>query len=367
MSYNRNGYNSQGCQGAQVVLILMAVFFICFPFGLALLLWEHVFESPLFESESQMQHKPQMQQNQEAPLVCDDGDSCFRRGLHYYDNKEYAKAAQDWEKACAFKNGISCTNRGIMEFDGELAESSPERMLDFATRGCELNDLNGCQFKGDVLNKHFRDRPGAKEEIRELYIKACSPEQPNSCGHAAAAFYVTGDYEKSYEFSARGCTGDGSRKTVNACLYRALAAEKTGKSQPPREERIKTIKEGCDKYKVPYVCAVYAQEITDDERERLAYMDKACHLHGYPEYCGTAQQARREVTNIEARLPELQKACNADDRVACLRIGKYYETNDALSPRERLARAVEIYETLCQKRDRQGCAELRRLKRISGR
>ncbi len=361
MSYNRNGYNSQGCQGAQVLLILMAFIFICFPFGLLLLVWDHVFETPLFESE------PQKQQHQEAALVCEDGESCSRRGFHYFERKEYEKAALDWEKACDFKYSIACTNRGVMEFNGELPQTSPERALDFAARGCDLNSLLGCQLKGDVLNRHFRDRPGAQEEIRELYIKACSPTLPRSCGQAAALFYVANDYEKSYEFAARGCLGDGSDETATACIYRALAAEKAGKSAPPREERIKTIKEGCDKHEIPYVCAVYAQEITEDDRERLTYMDKACHLHDSPEFCDTARQARREVTNIEARLPELQKACSEDDRVACLRIGKFYETNNALSPRERLARATEVYESLCQKRDRQGCAELRRLKKSAGR
>ncbi|MBQ3683627.1 MAG: sel1 repeat family protein [Succinimonas sp.] len=356
MSYNRNGYNSQGCQGAQVLLILMAFIFICFPFGLLLLVWDHV-----FEIEPQKQH-------QEAALVCEDGESCVRRGFHYYENKEYDKTARDWEKACnEFRHAIACTNRGVMEFNGELPQTSPERALDFAARGCELDNLNGCQLKANVLGRHFSDRPGAREEIRELYIKACSPELPRSCGKAAALFYVAEDYEKSYEFAARGCPGDGSDKTATACIYRALAAEKAGKSDPPREERIKTIKDGCDKHEIPYVCAVYAQEITEDDRERLTYMDKACHLHDSPEFCDTARQARREVTNIEARLPELQKACSEDDRVACLRIGKFYETNNALSPRERLARATEVYETLCQKRDRQGCAELRRLKKSAGR
>ncbi len=361
MNYNRNGYNSSGCQGAQALLIIMGILFIFFPVGLLLLVWDHVFETPLFESD------PQKQQHQEAALVCEDGESCFRRGFRYYEQKEYDKAAQDWEKACDFKYDHACVNRGIMEFYGELSQSSPEKALDFAARGCDLNNLKSCQLKANVLGKHFRERPGAQEEIRELYIKACSPELPRSCGKAAAIFYVADDYEKSYEFGARGCLGDGSDKTATACIYRALAAEKTGKNDPPREERIKTIKEGCDKHEIPYVCAVYAQEITQDDRERLAYMDKACHLHDSPEFCNTARQARREVTNIEARLPELQKACSEDDRVACLRIGKFYETNNALSPRERLARATEVYEALCQKRDRQGCAELRRLKKSAGR
>ena len=53
--------------------------------------------------------------------------------------------------------------------------------------------------------------------------------------------------------------------------------------------------------------------------------------------------------------------------MACLRIGKFYETNNALSPRERTARAKEVYEALCQKRDSQGCAELRRLNKAAGR
>ena len=183
MSYNRNGYNSQGCQGAQVLLILMAFIFICFPFGLLLLVWDHVFETPLFESE------PQKQQHQEAALVCEDGESCSRRGFHYFERKEYEKAALDWEKACDFKYSIACTNRGVLEYNGQLSQSSPEKALEFAARGCDLNSLLGCQLKGDVLNRHFRDRPGAQEEIRELYIKACSPTLPRSCGQAAALFY----------------------------------------------------------------------------------------------------------------------------------------------------------------------------------
>ena len=360
MSYQRYRSNSShNNMSPCAVVLLVATLFVIFILGAWFIMWDDFYGA--------IQNKAKLQEKQREIQICDDGESCFRRGYYYYKKKEYDKAALDWEKSCNFKHGRACTNRGFMDYYRVLPETSPEKALDFATRGCTFNDLKGCQLQGDTLRNYFKDRHGAQDQAHELYVKACSQKLPDSCGYAAVDFYLTGQYEKSYEFAVKGCLGDGSKETVNACLYRALAAEKTGKSQPPREERIKTIKEGCDKYKVPYVCAVYAQEITDDERERLAYMDKACHLHGSPEYCGTAQQARREVTNIEARLPELQKACNADDRVACLRIGKYYETNDALSPRERLARAVEIYETLCQKRDRQGCAELRRLKRISGR
>ena len=351
MSYRRNSYNSSGCQTPHAILIIMAALFICFPFGLALLTWDHLTGK----------------QPQEAAQGCEDASSCFRRGLNFYQNGEYEKAALDWEKSCNYKDAAACANRGLLEYQGHLPEASPERMLEFADRGCKLNEPASCQIKAGILKKHFIDRPGVREQIRELYINSCSPELPPSCGMAAADFYARNEYEKAYEFAARGCTGDGSEKTAQACLYQALAAEKTGRSDPPREERIKTIREGCDRHERPYFCAVYALEITQDEQERLTYMDKACHFHGPADYCNAAQQMRRQVTGIEARLPELQKACSEDDRVACLRIGKYYETNNALSPRERQARAREVYEDLCQKRDRQGCAELRRLKNAFGR
>ncbi len=360
MSYQRNRSNSSRSSMAPCAVALgTATLFVLCVIGAAVIMRD--------DFAGAIQNHEKLQEKHQELLTCEDGESCFRRGMHYHEEKEYAKAALDWEKGCDFKNGMACTNRGIMEFYGEIPEPAPERMLDFATRGCDLNALRSCQLKGDVLRKHFSNRPGAQEQAQELYVKACSPQDPSSCGYAAAYFYSKDDYEKSYEFAARGCLGDGSRNTANSCLFQALAAEKTGKSDPPREERSKTIKEGCDKYELGYFCAFYAQELAADDRERLAYMDKACHFHNSPEYCDTARKARREVTNTEARLPELQKACPEDDRVACLRIGKFYETNNALSPRERLARATEVYESLCQKRDRQGCAELRRLKKSAGR
>ncbi len=374
MGYHRQIFhhdrNAEKHSLACVLSIMLGMFFFCTVVSMAALAW--TMYSDRKEKERQQNPEP-------APQVCEDGESCFLRGYHYYKIKEYDKAALDWEKSCDLKYGLACTNRGFMDYYRALPEPSPERALDFAARGCAYNDLKGCQLKGDVLRNHFSQRPGALDESHKLYVKACSPKLPSSCGYAAADFYLRGDYEKSYEFAARGCRDTGGEDTVNSCLYRALAAEKTGRSEPPRENRIKTIKEGCDKYELGYVCAVYAQEIAKDDRERLAYMDKACHFHGSPGYCNMARQARQEVTNTEARqarqeapdteprLPELQEACAADDREACLRVGKYYENNNELSPRERTARAIEVYEALCQKRDSQGCAELRRLKKDAGR
>ncbi len=375
MGYHRKFFhhdrNTEKHSLACVLSIMLGLSFFCIVVSMAALAW--TMYSDRKEKERQQNPEP-------APLVCEDGESCFLRGYHYYKIKEYDKAALDWEKSCDFKYGLACTNRGFMDYYRALPEPSPERALDFAARGCAYNDPKGCQLQGDTLRNYFSQRPGALEKSHELYVKACSRKLPSSCGYAAADFYLRGDYEKSYEFAVRGCLGNGSEDTVNACLYRALTAEKTGRSDPPREDRIKTIKAGCDKYELGFVCAVYAQEIAADAQERLAYMDKACHFHGAPEYCNTARQEReqlerREVTDTEARLPdlqeprlpELQEACAADDRAACLRIGKYYENNNELAPRERQAKAIEVYEALCQKRDSQGCAELRRLKKDAGR
>jgi hypothetical protein len=54
-----------------------------------------------------IQNHEKLQEKHQELLTCEDGESCFRRGMHYHEKKEYGKAALDWEKGCDFKRKFS--------------------------------------------------------------------------------------------------------------------------------------------------------------------------------------------------------------------------------------------------------------------
>ncbi|WP_406546123.1 hypothetical protein [Succinimonas sp.] len=79
---------------------------------------------------------------------------------------------------------------------------------------------------------------------------------------------------------------------------------------------------------------------------------------------GTKPKKPEAITDTQAE--ELAQACQEGDSKACLKVAEHYENHPDLSPKERTDKARQIYEFLCQKRDPQGCQNLRKIKRAAG-
>lgn len=109
MSYQRNRSNSSrsSMTPCAVALGAAALLAICV-IGAAVIMRD--------DFAGAIQNHEKLQEKHQELLTCEDGENCFRRGMHYYEKKEYGKAALDWEKGCDFKNGMACAKEALWNF-----------------------------------------------------------------------------------------------------------------------------------------------------------------------------------------------------------------------------------------------------------
>ncbi len=100
MSYQRNRSNSSRSSMAPCAVALgTATLFVLCVIGAAVIMRD--------DFAGAIQNHEKLQEKHQELLTCEDGESCFRRGMHYHEKKEYGKAALDWEKGCDFKRKFS--------------------------------------------------------------------------------------------------------------------------------------------------------------------------------------------------------------------------------------------------------------------
>jgi TPR repeat protein len=151
------------------------------------------------------------------------------------------------EEACTAKHGDSCTLLGFLYSRGRNPVTRDEKKaMEYYTRACELNDLDGCFDVGDLAyrtGKYVEARAGFKHACELGSGVGCARGADlieNGVGGAKDAATAAPMFKRSFDILYKLCPGDG-----NACFVVGWLNEKGKGTTKSPSRALDAYRNGC--------------------------------------------------------------------------------------------------------------------------
>lgn len=143
-------------------------------------------------------------------------DTHLQQAQKAYNNKDYKKAFNLFQKSCDNKNGGGCFGVGVLYSKGMGVEQDDIKALEYYKKACELGDGNACIV---LANMYYYEQGGVAKDIKKanelykkaatLYEKSCEIGDIRAC-HILAAMYENGkgvqeDAKQAIKFYEKSC------------------------------------------------------------------------------------------------------------------------------------------------------------------
>ena len=266
---------------------------------------------------------------------------------------------EEHDRLCSEGSLRSCLTLGLWHYYGNISNASYSKADLYMGRACDLGNGAACYFQGTSIPQ----TDTSAERMLYALKRACDLNVAQGCSKAAIKLYERGDYASARDYASRACPAPENRS--QSCLYLALASYGAGEQVPRHLHGL--LKDTCTQFWYPEVCRAYAMSLPPDKAsERRQIHDKICQNPQNMKFCKdwNAGGLRLEQRDSE-QIRDLENTCRDGDSASCLRLARYYEFHDGHTALDR-KKALEIYQDLCQKRDPEGCQELRRVQKALG-
>ena len=131
---------------------------------------------------------------------------------------------------CDGSEGKACTELGKLHASAEWGARDLARAAQMYQRGCAFGDATGCENLGDAYT-HGRGVAADRAKGRELYEKACNEHRGFSCG-VLGSFYAVGygvprEGKRAREYLQHACDeGDSDSCRLNSTILACNGGEK---------------------------------------------------------------------------------------------------------------------------------------------
>lgn len=135
-----------------------------------------------------------------------------------YEQGEFARAADLFQRACDQRDAKSCTQLGAMYLDGQGVGKNNGKGVSLLDLGCALEDPVGCEALGHAL---VIGAGGKKDETRATaaFHKACKAGLRTACTEHGISLWrgrgVAKDVAQAHEILKENC----KRDVGAACFY----------------------------------------------------------------------------------------------------------------------------------------------------
>lgn len=286
---------------------------------------------------------------------CDSGSECFNLAYSYYQNHDYQKARDFYQKSCSLDYGEGCGNLGYLYDNGLGVTQNDFYANSYYRKACYLNNATACNNLGI---QYAKGESKNYQEALDFYKKACDLGNENGCTyHKNLAAYLKNENENTQNKDCQNgdeCLTKGTRygnegDFSRAGVYYGYACDFGNGS-------------GCSKLGLLFEEGVggYSQNF----EKAAQYFEKACNYgeaNGCNNLASLFEEGRGCVQN-NFRAKELYaKSCSMKNASACFTLGHMYE--NAIGTRQDLYKAKENYGLSCDYGFQPGCDAHKRLNR----
>lgn len=145
---------------------------------------------------------------------CNSGIDCFNLAYDYYQNNDYQKARDFYEKSCRFDYGAGCCNLGYLYSNGLGVEKSDFSANIYYRKACSLNNAIACYNLGNNYASEKGEQKNYQEALN-LYKKACDLGNEYGCAnYKIRTAYLKGENENTQNKDCQNgveCLTKGSR------------------------------------------------------------------------------------------------------------------------------------------------------------
>jgi uncharacterized protein len=267
--------------------------------------------------------------------------------------QDVSEAKGLYRTGCELGDAEGCARLALLEGGDEFG-GSRTRADDALTRACQLGRLSSCQDLAVGALGH----PGKQEEAVRLLVQTCHRGHAGSCLSAAHVFAPIAspraNCDQALPLARKACQGgeeDGCA-TVEACRLPG----------PERGPALEQLRRGCERRNglaCLYWAEAHADQETENDRRRGAYMTACRAGYGEAQYLACGRLGAMELTRAKTR-PEaeqavkmLEEACEHASGQACCDLAEAYREGTGVSTSA--ARATELKAKACQLEEKRCC------------
>ncbi len=282
-----------------------------------------------------------------------DGLACTNRGWMFFDVADHANANPYFEKACALKEGSACTNLGFQKEKGNGAAPDLQEALRLYEQGCDYGNGTGCD---NVAGLHFPPSVAGDDAALSLsfYKRGCDLDTPASCRSAGMIIFdgtvSAADQTLGLTYLQKSC----DLKWGQGCNTLGNYLEKQRSTAPEVNAKIATAyTQGCDlgwgnacaDLALGYQYERFGQ--SKDEAKARALFQSGCEKPDSAYACDRLAASIHDKKDAEVFVDAALKACDGGFGDRCAQLALFdYGPAKPRAPVDLLVQALQVKSTL---------------------
>ncbi len=203
----------------------------------------------------------------------------FENGKIFYQQENYAKAIEFFEKSCAERYALGCMALGLIYEEGKGAAINISASKNLYKKACDFGSGDGCFLLGSLYNKDDSIEYNPTK-ARALFEQACDQGSLDGCAHLGAMYELGAGIKqnktKAIELFEKVCDGDRFDGCVVLGHLYQEDKNSMGKAKQAYEKACTGgISSGCNNLGIWYI---KGDNVPQDNEKALEYFNKACNM-----------------------------------------------------------------------------------------